>query len=407
MIDYDAFLSGNGVKMEGSAIRKMGVIAAGIPGIISFAPGYPDPAVFAWEEIRAIAADLLSGADANAVQYGPTRGYAPLLDALVSILSSRSVAASRDELLVTTGSQQGLDLVARVLCDPGDVVLVELPSYTGAIAAFRNVQAELVGVRQGGDGLDLDHLESVIVRERAAGKRVNLLYVVPNFQNPTGLLIGLEKRRKILEVASRHHLLIVEDDPYGDLYFDDGDAPLTRPIKADDAEGRVVYLSSFSKTLAAGFRVAWVVAPAPLAAKFDVAKQAADLCTGSFDQRVVYQAWKRGVLAAGVPVLRAHYRHKMETMQRAMTEQLGGIVSWQEPRGGFFIWASLPDGLSADDLLPMALGARVVYVAGAAFFVDGTGQNTFRLSFSLPSTDRIVEGIGRLAGAIRPVIAGS
>jgi 2-aminoadipate transaminase len=407
MIDYDAFLSGNGVKMEGSAIRKMGVIAAGIPGIISFAPGYPDPAVFAWEEIRAIAADLLSGADANAVQYGPTRGYAPLLDALVSILSSRSVAASRDELLVTTGSQQGLDLVARVLCDPGDVVLVELPSYTGAIAAFRNVQAELVGVRQGGDGLDLDHLESVILRERAAGKRVNLLYVVPNFQNPTGLLIGLEKRRKILEVASRHHLLIVEDDPYGDLYFDDGDAPLTRPIKADDAEGRVVYLSSFSKTLAAGFRVAWVVAPAPLAAKFDVAKQAADLCTGSFDQRVVYQAWKRGVLAAGVPVLRAHYRHKMETMQRAMTEQLGGIVSWQEPRGGFFIWASLPDGLSADDLLPMALGARVVYVAGAAFFVDGTGQNTFRLSFSLPSTDRIVEGIGRLAGAIRPVIAGS
>ena len=276
------------------------------------------------------------------------------------------------------------------------------------VALFACYQAaELVGVRQGGDGLDLDHLESVILRERAAGKRVNLLYVVPNFQNPTGLLIGLEKRRKILEVASRHHLLIVEDDPYGDLYFDDGDAPLTRPIKADDAEGRVVYLSSFSKTLAAGFRVAWVVAPAPLAAKFDVAKQAADLCTGSFDQRVVYQAWKRGVLAAGVPVLRAHYRHKMETMQRAMKEQLDGIVSWREPRGGFFIWASLPDGLSADDLLPMALGARVVYVAGAAFFVDGTGQNTFRLSFSLPSTDRIVEGIGRLAGAIRPVIAGS
>jgi 2-aminoadipate transaminase len=407
MIDYDAFLSRNGETMQGSAIRKMGVVAAGIPDIISFAPGYPDPAVFAWEEFRAIAVDVLSGADASALQYGPTRGYAPLLDALASILSARGIAASRDELVVTTGSQQGLDLVARVLCDPGDVVLVELPSYTGAIAAFRNVQAELVGVRQGGDGLDLDHLEAVIVRERAAGKRVNVLYVVPNFQNPTGLLIGLEKRRKLLDVASRQHVLIVEDDPYGELYFDDGDASLTRPIKADDAEGRVVYLSSFSKTLAAGFRVAWVVAPAPLAAKFDVAKQAADLCTGSLDQHMVYQAWTRGVLAAGVSVLRAHYRHKMQIMQQAMGEQFGGSVSWQEPRGGFFIWARLPGRLSADDLLSPALGARVVYVAGAAFFVDGTGQSMFRLSFSLPSPERIIEGIGRLAGVIRTALADS
>ncbi len=308
---------------------------------------------------------------------------------------------------MTTGSQQGIDLVARVLCDPGDVVLVELPSYTGAIAAFRGVQADLVGVRQGADGIDLDDLEAVIVRERAAGKRVNLLYVVPNFQNPTGLVIGLEKRRTLLDVASRHDLLIIEDDPYGDLYFDDADAGLTRPIKADDAGGRVVYLSSFSKTLAAGFRVAWIVAPGPLAAKFDVAKQASDLCSGSFDQRMVYQAWKRGVLAAGVPILRAHYRQKMETMQRAMRERLGSAVSWQQPRGGFFIWASLPEQLGGEELLPLALAARVVYVAGAAFFVDGSGRNTFRLSFSLPTTERIVEGVGRLADVIQRALAGS
>jgi len=401
MIDYDKFLSRAGESMQGSAIRKMGVVAAGIPDIISFAPGYPDPAVFAWAELREIALALLGGDDPNALQYGPTRGYPPLIEALSSILETRGIRASRDEVLVTTGSQQGLDLIARILCDPGDVVLVELPTYTGAIAAFRDVQADLVGVRQAPDGIDLDDLEAVVARERGAGKRVNCIYVVPNFQNPAGLLIALEKRRGLLEVASRHNLLIIEDDPYGELYFGDDDAHLTRPIKADDVEGRVVYLSSFSKTLAPGFRVAWIAAPAALAAKLDVAKQAADLCTGSLDQRVVFEAWKRGVLAARLPGLRAHYRHKKDTMERAMKASLGDILTWREPRGGFFLWASLPEHLSGEALLPQATAERVVYVAGAAFFVDGSGQNTIRLSFSAPTPDRIVEGIGRLARVIR------
>jgi 2-aminoadipate transaminase len=405
MIDYDQFLSRAGESMQGSAIRKMGVVAAGIPDIISFAPGYPDPAVFAWAEFREIAAAILDGADPNALQYGPTRGYPPLLEALSSILGDRGIRASRDEVLVTTGSQQGLDLIARILCDPGDVVLVELPTYTGAIAAFRDVQADLVGVRQASDGIDLGDLEAVIARERAAGKRVNCIYVVPNFQNPAGLLIGLEKRRGLLEVASRHNLLIIEDDPYGELYFGDDEAHLTRPIKVDDVEGRVVYLSSFSKTLAPGFRVAWIAAPAALAAKLDVAKQAADLCTGSLDQRVVFEAWRRGVLAARVPGLRAHYRHKKETMERAMKANLGNLLTWREPRGGFFIWASLPENLSGEALLPQATAERVVYVAGAAFFVDGSGQNTIRLSFSAPTPDRIVEGIGRLARVIQRAVA--
>jgi len=405
MIDYDQFLSRAGESMQGSAIRKMGVVAAGIPDIISFAPGYPDPVVFAWAEFRDIARDLLSGTDPNALQYGPTRGYPPLLEALASILATRGIRASRDEVLITTGSQQGLDLVARILCDPGDVVLVELPTYTGAIAAFKDVQAELVGVRQASDGIDLGDLEAVIARERASGKRVSCLYVVPNFQNPAGLLIGLEKRRGLLDVASRHNLLIIEDDPYGDLYFGDDEAHLTRPIKADDAEGRVVYLSSFSKTLAPGFRVAWIAAPAALAAKLDVAKQAADLCTGSLDQRLVFEAWKRGVLAARVPGLRAHYRHKKETMEAAMSAELRGLVTWREPRGGFFLWAALPDRLSGEALLPQATAERVVYVAGAAFFVDGSGHNTIRLSFSAPSPERIVEGIGRLARVIQRAAA--
>ena len=405
MIDYDAFLSRAGAHMQGSAIRKMGVVAAGIPDIISFAPGYPDPEVFAWREFAEIAATLLSGAHPSALQYGPTRGYKALVGALPQILASRGIAATEDEVLVTTGSQQGLDLVARILCNPGDVVLVELPTYTGAIAAFKDVQAELVGVRQEPDGIDLGDLDAVIVRERKTGKRVNCLYVVPNFQNPTGALISLAKRRGLLDVASRHHLIIIEDDPYGDLYFGENEMPLTRPIKADDAEGRVVYLSSFSKTLAPGFRVAWMVAPGPLTAKLDVAKQAADLCTGSLDQRIVFEAWKRGVLASSAPVLRAHYRRKKETMESAMKAKMGDLVAWQEPRGGFFIWVALPAHLSGDHLLPAAMAERIVYVAGAAFFVDGSGQHFIRLSFSAPTHQRILEGVGRLANVIAKAAA--
>ncbi|MCX6539463.1 MAG: PLP-dependent aminotransferase family protein [Acidobacteria bacterium] len=407
MINYDTYLSSAGEKMQGSAIRKMGVVAAGIPDIISFAPGYPDPKAFAWAEFREIASSLLSGSDPNALQYGPTRGFRPLVDALPEIVTGRGIAATTDQVLMTTGSQQGLDLLARVLCDPGDVVLVELPAYTGAIAAFRNVQADLVGVRQEADGIDLHDLELVLVRERAAGKRVNVIYVVPNFQNPTGQLISLEKRRGLLALAERHNLLIIEDDPYGDLYFGENEAHLTRPIKADDTEGRVVYLSSFSKTLAPGFRVAWVVAPESLVARLDLAKQAADLCTGSLDQRIVFEAWKRGVLAARMPGLRTHYREKKTAMESAMRQHLGDVAAWQEPRGGFFLWVALPTHLSGEALLARATQEKVIYVAGAAFFVDGTGQHFIRLSFSLPPIDRITEGVGRLARVVKAALAGS
>jgi 2-aminoadipate transaminase len=405
MINYDAFLSVAGERMQGSAIRKMGVLAAGIPDIISLAPGYPDPNVFAWAEFREIAASVLSGTDGSSLQYGPTRGLRPLVEALPEIVAGRGIRSTTDEMLVTTGSQQGLDLVARVLCNAGDVVLVELPAYTGAIAAFRDVQVELVGVRQEADGIDLQDLEAVLVRERAAGKRVNVVYVVPNFQNPTGQMIGLAKRQGLLALADRYNLIILEDDPYGDLYFGENDGHLTRPMKADDADGRVIYLSSFSKTLAPGFRVAWVVAPEPLIQRLDTAKQAADLCTGSLDQRIVYEAWKRGVLDGRIPGLRAHYRAKKTAMESAMREHLGGVVSWNEPRGGFFLWVALPSHLSGEALLLKAMQEKVVYVAGAAFFVDGTGQHFIRLSFSWPSIERITEGVLRLSRVVKRALA--
>ena len=242
MINYSAFLSQSGLALQESAIRTMGTVLAQIPDVVSFAPGYPDESMFPWEEFRDIAAHLLSGTDGAVLQYGPTRGYKPLLDALLTIAGTRGIAVKPDEVLTTTGSQQGLDLVARVLIDPGDVVLVELPSYAGAITAFRNAQAVLAGVKQEADGVDLEDLERVLTAKRAHGGRVRFLYVVPNFQNPTGLLIGRRKRLQLLEWAARHDLLIVEDDPYGELYFDDAASPDdTRPIKADDADGRVVY----------------------------------------------------------------------------------------------------------------------------------------------------------------------
>jgi 2-aminoadipate transaminase len=405
-MNYDTFLSGAGNAMQQSAIRQMGTVAAQLPDVISFAPGYPAPETFAWEDYAEIARELLSGADGQVLQYGPTRGFKPLLEALVALLAERGIAAKADDLIVTTGSQQGVDLVARVLLDPGDAILVELPSYTGAITAFRNVQASLVGVRQGPDGIDLEDLERVLGRLRADGRRVKFLYVVPNFQNPTGLLVSLEKRLRLLEAAARHDVLIVEDDPYGSLYFEDHAGPEeTRPIKADDREGRVIYLSSFSKTLAPAFRVAWITAPAPLAARFETAKQTLDLCTGNLDQRMVYEACRRGILARQVPKLRAHYQHKRDVMEQSLREFLGGRARWSPPKGGFFLWVTLPGMIHTSRMLERAMRNGVIYVAGSAFFVDGSGTETVRLSFSAATPERIVEGVRRLAATVQEELA--
>jgi 2-aminoadipate transaminase len=407
MIDYDRFFSKAALKSQGSAIRKMGVMAVRVHDMISFAPGYPDPAVYPWDDFREIASELLTGRDASVLQYGPTRGYKPLIEAALEMLAARGIQATADQLLITTGSQQGIDLIGRVLLDPGDVALVELPAYTGAISAFKNTGATLVGVRQEPDGIDLEDLERVTARERAAGRTVRCLYVVPNFQNPTGLLLSLEKRRRLLEWAARTNLLIVEDDPYGALYFEDSAAAAdTRPIKADDHEGRVVYLSSFSKTLAPGFRVAWLAAPDPIASKLDLFKQTQDLMPPALDQQIIFQAYKRGVLVGRLPMLRRFYQEKRTLMQQQLKQRLGDMMTWPEPRGGFFLWATLPAHVSTDAMLPRAIEQRVIYVAGSAFFVDGSGSNVLRLSFSLPTPEKIVEGVERLARVIEQEITG-
>ena len=400
MVDYNRFLSSTGRQLAESAIRRMGTVVAGATDVVSFAPGYPAPELFPWEELRNIAASLLNGSDPDTLQYGPTRGHAPLLDAIVGLSAERGITSTRDDLLVTSGSQQGIDLIARVLVSPGDVVLVELPTFTGGIAAFRNAQAELVGVPQDDDGLNVEALDVIWERERRAGKTIKLLYVIPNFQNPTGALLTLGRRRQLIEWASRRDMLIVEDDPYGSLYFEGAaTAAETRPLRADDPEGRVLYLSTFSKTLAPGFRVGWMQAPPALIERFETAKQSTDLTSGILDQHVVYEAVKRGVVHALAPKLRALYARKRDVMEQALRARLGDRLTWTSPKGGFFVWATLPAGCSDVALLQRALAHGLVFVVGSAFFVDGTGHEKIRLSFSAPSIERISEGVNRLAAA--------
>ncbi len=406
MTDYNRFLSPMGRQLHESAIRRMGTVVARTADLVSFAAGYPDPTMFPWDDLCEIANELLSGSDATTLQYGPTRGYTPLLETVVDVLKARGISAPLEDLIVTSGSQQGLDLVSRVLITPGDVVLVELPAYTGAISAFKNMQAELAGVTQDRDGINIEDLDAVCLRERAAGKRVSLLYLVPNFQNPTGLLLGLGKRTRLLEWAERRDVLIIEDDPYGALYFEDVATEAdTRPIRADDVNGRVIYLSTFSKTLAPGFRVGWMTAPASLIERFDTAKQAVDLTSGILDQRVVHQAIRRGVIDRIAPQLRELYRHKRAVMETALRAQLGDRLAWQTPAGGFFLWAQLAEGYDDLTLLERAIEQRLVFVIGSAFYVDGTGHDRIRLSFSAPSADRIQEGVRRLAAVMKTAAA--
>ncbi|MFN2446138.1 MAG: PLP-dependent aminotransferase family protein [Vicinamibacterales bacterium] len=400
MIDPASFLSAAARTYQESAIRKTGALAARVPDLISFAAGSPAPEMFPWDELASISGDLLGRRDGHVLQYGATRGYRPLIEQIVAHIAGSGIKTAAESVVVTTGSQQGLDLAGRVLIDPGEVVLVELPTYSGAIAAFHNLQATLVGVPQDASGLDVQALGEVIRALADEGRRPRFLYLTPNFQNPTGLLMSRTRRLELLEAAASHNLLILEDDPYGSLYFEDvTDADETTPIKADDEEGRVVYLGTLSKTLVPGLRVGWMVAPVAIAERVELAKQAADLCSGIFDQRIAHLALERGVVDTLGPKLRALYAGKRNAMEGALRDRLSGRVRWQQPRGGFFIWVELLGGVDDRALFARAVAQKVSFIVGSAFFVNGEGHQFVRLSFSAPTPERIVEGVGRLAAA--------
>ena len=388
-------------NFQESAIRRVGALSGSVPGLISFAAGYPAPDVFPWDDLQSITAQILERHDGNTLQYGATRGYRPLIEHLLAqTLNTRGISARFEDIIITSGSQQGLDLVGRVLIDPGDRVIVELPTYSGAIAAFHNLQAALVGVPQDAEGIEIASVERVAADLKKQGNPAKFIYVTPNFQNPAGLLMSAKRRRELLETARRHDLVILEDDPYGSIYFEDVTTfDDTRPIKADDDDNRVIYLGSFSKILVPGLRVAWMVAPATIAQKVELCKQAADISSGVFDQRIVHGALAGGVIDRIAPGLRSHYQAKRTVMEHALEAQLGGKVRWTSPRGGFFLWIQVP-GVDDRELFDRAIQEKVSFVPGSAFFVDGGGHEFARLAFSGIGHEQIEQGIGRLAAAI-------
>ncbi|MBA3269162.1 MAG: PLP-dependent aminotransferase family protein [Acidobacteria bacterium] len=401
MNDYTRYLSAAALDFQESAIRKTGALAATVPDLISFAAGVPAPETFPWGELQAISNELLGSRDGDVLQYGATRGYRPLIEQLLAHLAASEITTAPDDYIITTGSQQGLDLAGRVLLDPGDVVFVELPTYSGAVAAFHNQQARLVGIEQDHEGLSLESLEAAVTRVAAGGGRPRFVYVTPNFQNPSGSLMSRQRRLALLEAAARLDLLILEDDPYGSIYFDDSTrADETRPIKADDAAGRVIYLGTISKTLVPGLRVGWMVSPRAITERIELAKQAIDLHSGIFDQRLVHAALARGVVDRLAPQLRAHYMAKRTVMETALHAALGGRVRWAPPRGGFFVWIEFDKAVDDRDLFVEAVKQRVSFVVGSAFFVNGEGHQFARLSFSAPAHERMREGVRRLAAAL-------
>ncbi len=386
--------------MRFSAIRRMSALIER-PGIISFAPGQPSPETFPVAAFQEIIADVVARESAGAFQYILTRGLATLIAAVQEYAAAKGMPTTVAEILMTEGSQQGLDLVARVLLDPGDVVLVERPSYIGATSAFRASRARMVGVRLDEEGLDLDDLRRRHAECVAAGRAPKFLYVIPSFQNPSGISHALDRRRGLLDAARDLDLLVIEDDPYGDLYFE---ASPVATLRSMDPE-RVLYLSSFSKILAPGLRTAFLIGPEEILAKVEIAKQSANLCGSGLDQRVILACLKRGLIEEQKARIRPYYRAKRDAMLDALSSEMPPGVRWTRPAGGLFVWLTLPEGMDAEVLLEAAVAEGVAYVAGGPFHVDGGGANTMRLTFAKEDAPTITEGVRRLGKVVRAAVA--
>lgn len=398
MEDLAEFYSASARVMSRSLIRELLKLTR-TKNIISFAGGLPDPSTFPVEELKAITLAVLEREPQLALQYGPTEGDARLRDELVRWMAKDGITVTRDQILITIGSQQGLDIVGRVFLDPGDVVIVERPSYMAALQVFRSYRTEMVGVEQDDDGLRPELLEETLARLARSGKRVKLLYVIPDFQNPSGVTMSGSRRQGVLDLARAHHLLVVEDSPYRELRFE-GTAP--PPLAALDRDGRVIYLSTFSKTLCPGMRIAWIAARDEIIQRFVTAKQGMDLCCPAFTQALAAEFCARGHLSERIPRITALYRRKRDVMLGALAREMPDGVTWTHPAGGLFLWLRLPEGMDAEQLLRPAVEEEgVAYVVGSGFHADGGGKNTMRLNFSYPSEQDIAEGIKRLGTLVK------
>jgi len=374
-------------KMNPSVIREILKVTEK-PGIISFAGGLPSPKTFPIDAFAAACATVLKNDGEGALQYAASEGYAPLREWVAASLPWEVDPA---QVLITTGSQQALDLIAKVLIDKDSRVLVETPTYLGALQAFTPMEPRFVGVASDAEGVDMADIKA-----KSAGAR--FLYVLPNFQNPTGSSMSEARRAALSTTAAQLNVPIVEDNPYGDLWFD---APPPLPLTARNPDG-CIYMGSFSKTLAPGLRLGFLVAPKTLYPKLLQAKQAADLHTPSFNQRMVVEVLKGNFLDRHVPTIRALYKSQRDAMLAALDTHLAGSgVTWNTPDGGMFLWLKLPRGMNAVELLPKAVERNVAFVPGAAFYADTPQLNTLRLSFVTASVDQINVGIAALALTIK------
>lgn len=382
-------LSRDARNFRPSAIRAFAKLIND-PAIISFAGGVPSAETFPAERLAAIAERVIREHRAISLQYGPTRGLPRLCEFIAGVCRARSIDCGGGDILTTTGTQQALDLIAHALLNPGDVVMVELPTYIGGTSSFHGRSARIVGVVQDDEGIVPDSLAEVAAREKP-----KLLYTIPNFQNPSGRLMTQKRRNEVLRLAAEHDFLIIEDDPYGELvYVDDAD---TTPIKSRDREDRVLYLGSFSKVLAPGLRCGWILASNELLATLEIAKQAADLCSGMLDQSIVDEFCAAGELPAQIEKVRSFYRGKRGTMIGALKQRFAGRATWTDAAGGLFTFVTLDPSIDTAAYVERSVAAGVAYIPGAPFFVDGSGSNTMRLTFAKESDERIREGIGRLA----------
>lgn len=393
---YAGLFASRTKAMRSSAMRDLMAVTAR-PEVISLAGGLPDTGTFPPDTFAAVAQRIAAESCAKALQYGPTEGLEETKACIAEVMAAEGMRADPEDVIVTTGGQQVIDLVAKVLIDPGDVVIAEGPTYPGAVPVFSTYQAELVQIDMDADGMRVDLLEEALDRLAREGRRPKFIYTVPSFQNPAGVTMSLPRRRRLVEVAHERELLILEDNPYGLLRYE-GEPP--RALLELDGGVYVMYLGTFSKILSPGIRLGWVVAPPPVLEKINLGKQAADLCTSTLSQLMVQAYFAEGRWRDYVESLTEIYRARRDTMLDALADHFPRQAEWTRPAGGLFIWATLPDFIDTTDLLARALRDNVAFVPGEAAFLDGRGRSSMRLNFSGSDEDAIREGVRRIGEVI-------
>ncbi|MEN2999575.1 MAG: PLP-dependent aminotransferase family protein [Acidilobaceae archaeon] len=397
MSRYMKFLAGRTSRLAASEIRELLKLTEG-KDVISFAGGLPDPAVFMKEALSEAARDVIYNVGERALQYSPTKGVTPFIETLKAFAVKHGIKIREDDdVIVTTGAQEAIYLASKVLFDERDVIVVEEPTYLAALHAMKFFKAKPVGIPVDGEGMRVDQLEEVLRR----GTRIKAVYVNPTAQNPSGTTMSLERRKYLLDLASKYDFLIIEDDPYGYFVFE-GKSPTT--LKSLDEEGRVIYVGTFSKILAPGLRIGWALGPKDLINYFELAKQNLNLHTSTLSQYVAMEAVKRGLVETCIEKARNLYKAKRDFMLEALETNMSDLAEWTRPIGGLFILASLKHKVDTKKMLYRAIAKGVAYVPGAAFFVTSDGSHTMRLNFSYPTVEQIREGVKRLSATIREEI---